>query len=173
MNIGDIKTGLQAVLATTTGITVIFANQDGPIPDAPFATILITTINTPGHDEQLPTDAAGDTDFKGNRDFTLSFQVFGPNAYQYALDLAAALERPSTRELLYGYGIVYVNRENVTDLTEYLDTGFEERAGMDIFFRVSSIHSENTGLIEKVSGTAVYNKADGQPAVTENYTIGD
>lgn len=171
MNLTTLKSAIQTWAETVSGLTVIFANGDGPKPDNPYGTILVSPITFLNHDEILDTDAAGDADFKGDREFTVSFQIFGADAAQYLINTLESLERPTGRESLAIAGIVFVDRTAVNDLSGVLDTGYEERAAVDIRFRTASIHSDNVGYIGSIQMSERYNNADGTPAYEDTSTI--
>lgn len=173
MNLTTIKSAIQSWAETATGITTIFANQDGPKRDNPYATILVSPVNFVGQDEIQTTDSNGDADFKGNREFTVSLQVFGTDAMQYITNVLESLERPPGREALATSGLVFVDRLSVNDLSTTLDTRYEERAGCDLRFRTASIHSDNVGYIGNVNLSEQYNNPDGTPAYQDTSTIGE
>lgn len=160
MNFSAIKTALHAWAFSTVPVQTIFANQNGNVPPLPFCTLFVQPVAFIGQDESS-VDIGGVSTYTGQREISVSVQYFGANAMQNAIDLAESLEADAARALLAVDGLVFVDRNSgVNDLSEVLDTGFEERAGIDLMFRIASVRTENTGLIESTEVTQTIKKPD-------------
>ena len=171
MNITDIKNGLQSIIQTQSGVTTIFANQNAPVPDKPFITLLLTTTNKLGHDVSSQTSDTQET-VTGQRELDVSIQAFGDTSYQILLDLQDSFESVGIRESLAAFGLVYVSNEAVTNADETLETTIEHRALMSVLFRTDSTKIYNNGIIEQVDTTHTIYNPDGSVADNQNYLIG-
>lgn len=161
MNFNALKTAIHKWAFATVAVETIFANQNGNVPPDPFCTLFIQPVGFIGHDD-YSVDGIGDVTYIGQREISVSVQYFGANAMQNAIDLAESLEETAAREGLYSDGLIFVDRvSGVNDLSEVLDTGFEERAGIDLMFRTCSERTQSGGLIDSAEITGDYEKQDG------------
>lgn len=161
MIFSDIKAAIRLWVISVVPLETIFSNQNGNIPPNPFCTLLVMPISFLGHDE-YSIDVNGDLLIKGHREIGLSVQYFGVNAIQNTLNLAESLEGNRSRELLLTDQIVFVNRTSgINDLSELLDTDIDERAGVDLLFRVPSFRIEAADVIDSVETEGELIKADG------------
>jgi len=161
MDFEAIRTAIQAWAVSVVPVETIFLNQDGNVPPLPFCTLLIQPVAFIGQDESS-NDDAGLVTYTGQREISVSAQYFGANAMQNAIDLGESIEMLEARDLIAESDLVFVDRAGgVNDLSELFDTGFEERAGIDILLRVASIRTQAGIIIEKVEIDGEYIKADG------------
>lgn len=161
MDFEAIRTTIQAWAVSVVAVETIFLNQNGSVPDLPFCTLYIQPVAFIGHDESS-NDDAGLVTYTGQRELTVSVQYFGANAMQNAIDLGESIEMLAARDLLALSNLVFVDRAGgANDLSEIVDTGYEERAGIDILIRVSSVRTEAGIIIESVELDGEYFNADG------------
>lgn len=172
MNFAAIKTALHTWAVSVVAVETIFANQNGNKPENPYCTLLVQPVQFLGHDE-YSIDTLGEITYIGQREISVSVQYFGTGAMQNAIDLSESLETFTAREGLQADGLVFVDRASaVNDLSEVEDTGFEERAGVDLLFRTCSERSQSGGLIENTVIIGEYDKQDGSPVIQRIETIG-
>lgn len=162
MDFEAIKTAVHGWAVSVVPIETIFLNQDGNVPPSPFCTLFVQPVAFFGHDESS-NDDDGLVTYTGQREISVSVQYFGNNAMQNAIDLGESLEMLAARDLLAESDLVFVDRVGgVNDLSELLDTGFEERATIDILLRIASIRTQSGGtVIESTELTSEYKNADG------------
>ena len=170
MNISYIKAAIQSIVETQLSVTTIHANQNAPIPEKPFITLLLTVTEKIGHDEPVQTSDTEQT-ITGQREFEVNFQAFGDTAYQLMLDLQDAFEADTIRADLAAAGIVYVSNESVTNADTILDTKIEHRASMVVLFRTDSTKLYTNTIIEQVDVTQTVYNPDGTIADNSNYLI--
>ena len=170
MNLDDIKAKLQSVIQTFTSVTTIYANQNAPIPDKPFITLLVTVTNKIGHDEPVQVSDT-QQEYAGQREFDVSIQCFGDTSYQTLLNLHDYFETALLRDSLATSGIVYVSNEGITNIDEILDTEIEHRASMNVLFRIDSTTLYDSGIIEQADVTQTIYNPDGTVANNDNYLI--
>lgn len=171
IDLSAVKTALYTWANTASGITVVFADQSAPRPAKPYISLKVTGLNSIGHDYEGLPDATGDASFRGNREFQVYAQTIGSNAIQYAEALHSSLEMRASRDQLATAGIVFVENLGINDITELLETEWEERAQIDFRFRIASVDTENVGLIEHVEVTQTINDVDGSTIETSTYTV--
>jgi len=155
-----LKTGIYNWVISVIPISTIFLNQDGSIPSLPFCTLYVQPITFFGHDE-FKNDDNGLVTYTGQREFTLTVEYFGLGAMQNAHDLVESLEMQNARDLLAESDLVFVDRASgVQDLSELVDTGFEERASIDLILRTASIRTQAGTIIDSSQTTGDLIKAD-------------
>jgi len=168
VNFSAIKTAIQQWAVSVVPVETIFANQDGNIPDDPFCTLYVQPVSFLGQDENK-INANDDFEYKGHREISIAAQYFGANAMQNAIDLGESIETFSARDLVALSGLVFVRRAaDATDLSAVVDTGFEERASIDVLIRTASIRTEtpqNGDIIESVGVGSTYDMPDGSQKV--------
>lgn len=147
-----LKTALYAWASSNTpALTpVIYYNQDGVRPAKPYITLFLRDFVQIGWDYVPKPDALGDADIIGNREFTLQIESYGANAMQVLENLRSSLQNPNVLDTLRANNIVFVNQFPINDTTVLLDTQYEERATMDILFRIAQTIEPNLGVIEIV-----------------------
>lgn len=133
----DIKAALYTWVASETGLTTIWSDQNAPQPATPYITLKI--ISGPvkiGGSDSIVWDVASQSFFLGGqRQFTLSIQSFGAGGLQAMSDLLTSTENPDVITASFSdNGVAVANTPSVTDLTQMLSTTFEERQSMDVMF---------------------------------------
>ncbi len=149
--------------AALGGRTVVWANQDMPVPAKPYGTLLVATPDNPGrfpgagHDEvRLSSTAPGVQTYWAHRQHTISLQVYsddttGDTSAPYLLGAALErLNRQSDRAGLFLAGLSVQGASQVRDLTAMLPTRPESRAQADLVVTTVSKTTEDVGRIEHV-----------------------
>lgn len=156
MNITTIKNALYAWASSNAGgTTVVWADQAVPRPPRPY---IVLRLNGPfrvaGADEIRPTTTPGVPEVTGHRRLVLSVQVHGTGIEQKANDLNLSLNKQSVLALFRIAGISVINEGDITNLTEYLETKFEELYAFDIELLVTALMTDSSGYIltTEVSG---------------------
>lgn len=136
---------------TPSTIPVIFSNQNSPRPSTPYVSLLINSFVQIGNDySPRPTDSTSEIDLAGDREFTLEVQVFGGSHLQILENLRSSLQKETVLNELRSKGVVFVLQNPITDISAVFDTRFEQRATMDILFRISQTIEDDHGAIETV-----------------------
>lgn len=158
--------------------TVIWAEQNAPIPDGAFATLRLASLVQVGQDFTAPPVETGpgtdvfESDITGNREFTLEVQTFGADAFGRAEAIRSSLQRVSVLDALRAAGIVFVDRLGITNVTALDGNRQEERAAVDILFRAAQVQTEELPVIETVEvESAKYLSPDGSTAYEDSFTI--
>lgn len=149
---------------------VIWDKPNVPRPCEPYVTLnLIVTSMKTGHDSWI-YESGDNFCIGGQRIATLSVIAYGPDlkeqvpqginsAQQIILDLRDSLENPLVLEKLGANGLAVHNEPTVNDISALLETGFQDRANMDIMFGFAHNQSVPVGIIEKVTGEGTFEGA--------------
>jgi hypothetical protein len=150
MNISTIKTALWTWANTNigTGVTVVWADQASPRPVRPYATIKIASVNrVSGQDEQRFSGTNGVLQIVGHRRLNVSMQIRGASIAQNAHNLQMSLSKPSVLATLRASSIAVSSEGNLTNLTEFLETSFEEIYNFDVEFLTLATLTDDNGYI--------------------------
>jgi hypothetical protein len=129
---------------------VIWANQDGHRPAAPFAQMdVIAGPQAIGPAEQRYKDVDTYT-YAIRKRCTLSMQFFGNDALMRADAVINALEMPSRQSYLQSAGIAVWGSEGPRDVTAFMDTKHEGRATLDLFLSYPDPVDDVPGEIRRV-----------------------
>lgn len=150
---------------------IIFSDQDAPRPEKPYMTVKLQNFVALGHAQLSDVDGNGLGTFIGDREFTVSLQTFGENAFQYLDTALSSLARPNAQTALDAGFLAFVDHLTTNDITDALESGHEERAQMDLLFRIASVSTEDVGLIEKVEAASEMKDETGTVRVSTNLTI--
>ncbi len=141
------------IQAVHTDATVIWANQKGKKPGAPF--IVLDVIAGPQNIGPAGERyAAEDTYRYGFRKrATLNVQIFADDALVRAQQIANAIELPSFQGILQQASISVWGTEGPQNVTELLDTIFEPRANLDLLISYPDPIEDVPGEIRRVRVT--------------------
>ena len=143
---------VQPVLGLATS-NVIWADPNAPRPELPYATLKINSRSRRMSDHHGAPDDDGNAKVKGDREFTLYVQYFGPDAVAFLGTFADKMQLRSVHADFVAQKIIPYNIGDVTDVAELLGgTGgkIEPRAAVDVFFRYKSSLDDAVGVIETV-----------------------
>lgn len=139
-------------------VTVTFAEalsgKDGPRPNPPYVTIKVISGPRPRGFDELRREA-GTSNFtvSGMRQYTLSIQGFGMGIRDELSDLVSKMDDPYASIERKGIGIV--DRGDVVDISDLMETGYERRAQLDVIFNAAKNLPSSIKPIERasISGT--------------------
>lgn len=122
---------------------VIWDRPNIPRPrteDYLYATLSFLTgpVRVGGQDAAFINDL-DQMEVRGFRQLTISVIVYGNdkvNVLQLASDLQSSLHQPSVLQGLDASGLSVIEQGSVADISALLETGFEERAQLDVLFGV-------------------------------------
>lgn len=127
-------------------------NADSPRPPKPYITLKI--ISGPGRitiDDEMVLNKKDKHTLVGQRSYTISAKAFGQDYMDGLNDASTVLDDPDFWENLRDKAqIAVTGRTSVIDISAKLETGFERRASLDIFFNSVNNKETNIGTIEKV-----------------------
>lgn len=147
--------------ALTLGRSIIWLDQNAPRPSKPYIGLRLSPFVSIGQDYFTPPrDSDENILIQGNREFTLEIQHYGIDALQTLETINFSLQKFSVRESLSSGGIVFVDRLQINDISILLNAQYEERAAMDLLFRVMNSDTEELGIIEKAKIEMTYKDYD-------------
>ncbi len=149
----DIRQGLYSWIMKELKITTLFAEQYKIRPQkTPYAVIRTSVITAYGlMDESAEVDNDGLAEIDGHRRMSVNIEVIGQGSNEKTLQLQASLSKVNVLgELWNVYGIAILDKGDITNITELLETEGLERASLDIRIGYAVQYIENQGLIEKV-----------------------
>jgi hypothetical protein len=157
ININEIKEALQSTITAIVEMPVIFANQNAPRPDSDYITILLSTVVDNGIEFFSKADSVtGEITKIINKDLSFSIQCISENGMQILENLKTEITKQVYLDMLYNCNVIFVNANDVNDTTVLLESHYmETRAGIDMFFRSWTEDTEETGIIEEITGTGV------------------
>jgi len=127
-------------------VPAIWMHPNAPRPLVPYVALHMKTINSKGVDVFL----LDTNEVVGNRDFVLMIQAFGLGSMGFLESLKTSLEKPSIQLYLSQNDLVFVDRLSINDISEVVDSRWEERSQMDLLMRFAQVDSDDPGTIEHV-----------------------
>lgn len=130
--------------------TVIYANQSGPAPGKPFATIMVTSVDELGLPETSPVDDQGNEVIVHDYRAGVSVTFVGETAGLMALAAQKSLGEPDTQELYRTGGLGLLGWSAAQHVPAVRGLGAEDRWVMDLVVTGRSATPVYVGLIEHV-----------------------
>jgi len=138
-------------------------NQSSPAPpDSPKVALSILTGPIQiGNNDPLLYDKSTDTfNVSGVRNLVIEVNVYGSDALKIASNLSISIQRPDVQQFFRAQNIsVGASQPNVINISELLDTIFEERRMFELNVMVAYINEtnlgESIGSIDKVIAEGV------------------
>lgn len=181
MNWNAIENALRTWVRSATGLgdaAVIFADQTGQRPAAPFVTIKLGTIIPLGAFDETRTIYDADADpgeevelrVSGQREFSVSLQAFSTVVTSPTSDTLparallgkcqTALQLPTVKAAFDTAGVSCFDVGSVLNLSALVGTLFEGRAALDCRFYATDTASEFVGFIDEVETTSYLGPPD-------------
>lgn len=140
---------------------IVWANQDLSRLTGQFITMLLGDLAVLGSADEVTHDYDADRDpgqeieisVQGRRSFPLSLQCFGNgdlSGRALLSRLQTSLSFPSVLSLFEAADIACYDAGPIQDVTAVLETTFEPRAAMELYFHGSEVVSERNTFIETV-----------------------
>ena len=119
-----------------SSIAVIWVEDNGPKPNLPYLTLRRSTLIKYGHEYISAPNNSGIAKISGDRDLTINLQAYGSNAFGRLEDLYSAQMLPASQEFLQLGNLSLIDQLAIGNITGLNDTLFEQRAQMDLLFRL-------------------------------------
>lgn len=180
LDFNAIKTNLYnwASANVPVGMPVIFLYPNAPRPQTPqggmldYVTLLISSTSQIGWDYvPRPVDNSGTVNQTGDREFTLSVNAYGGNVLTVLENLRTSLQKQTVLDSLTANGLVFCNWFDINDITDLVDSRFEQRATMDIRFRIAQTYTDTLGTIATTVLREIIKNVDGTTVYDETVTI--
>ena len=101
----------------------------------------------------------------------MSINYFGALPFENLMKAYNSLEKPTLIEDFNAAGIAFWEKTEVQNLTDILETRFEERAAFDFMIGFADNIEDDPGVIEKVDLTATVT-ADGKDRLIDSVSFG-
>jgi hypothetical protein len=171
INIKSLKINTATIIKQLSGLNVIWSNQNANTPAGDFILLKISSFRIIGSTDYESNPILADqllNKYKittaGDREFVLSLQCISENSFEILLDLINELRLNKNLEILSEKKLVFVGQEgSVADITTMINGAFENRASVDLIFRISKNYSsEDSYEVE------IINKIDINAEITGN-----
>jgi len=142
----------------------IRAKQDAPRPPGAYADVDFLSDTSVGWEQHELEDNTGDLDITdtitGPREMMMSIGFYKDGAIDNCRKVRTAVTRESIQELFSQGGIALGRRSDVREISEPLESGWEERAQFDIVLNttgsdsdiIRSIRSVDIGMVFESNG---------------------
>jgi len=175
MKIKETKDSIWSVITNFVGIPVVWADQKFDRikllqKSGSYCTVkLIAGPLKVGANVELVSGSKMQS--FGNRNMTFSVNIYGENAINTLSNLHDLMMSSVFRHMLhfegvqYGIEIAIIDTPNIQNLSELMQTNFEERLQLDFRVRVVSLAEFDIELIENVSSdpNSGYDRYEGDP----------
>lgn len=123
-----------------------------PRPNSKYLTLKISAgpIKVGLEDDKRYNTTSEKFDLVGERRYTASIQAFKAEVTDILESISSGLDDLNAKLYFDEKGIVIENRGNVLDISSLIETGFEDRASLDVTFRAINIQSAEITPLEKV-----------------------
>lgn len=173
----EIESALHRWFAESTGVQIIWANQDATQPAYPYGTLNVISGPTKigGVDENrcVIRDGQAILQTLGQREITVSCQLnvgkpntHNPEMHSRALMSRAqsALDMQSFRAELRAAGLSVIEEQAPANFDLQVADKWISRTQMDVRFHITICIEEDIDTIETVSYTGMVSRAEGDPA---------
>lgn len=170
----NIKTSLYnwALANVPAGMPVVFYFPNAPRPTVDYVSLLISSVMQVGWDYvPQPTDTAGDVEQVGDREFIVTANAYGGDVLTVLENLRTSLQKQTVLDTLRANGIVFVDWFPINDITDLIDSRFEQRATMDIRFRIAQEYTDVLGTIAQIEAEEVILNVDGTIVLDQTVLI--
>ena len=151
-----------AIANIPSGMPVIWLYPNAPRPTVDYVSLYISTVTQIGWDwTQDPLNDSGVSQMVGDREFTVQAQAYGGDPVTILNNLRTSLQKQTVLDSLRAVGIVFANWFAINDVTELVDSRYEQRASFDILFRIADVYTDTLGVIDTVNiQETIYNPAN-------------
>lgn len=173
----EFKSGIYNWVNNNTNVTLIrWARQNDPGKiSLPYIDLFIREMENIGQDyETAPNNTTAYASVYGNRDCILEISYYGEDAIQSLNQLYMSVRTYDVKQQFLQDEIVFVRKESILDLTELIDTRYEERALATFIMRYASeFTDDNAGVIGTVENMEIdYVRPDGTTLI-QTFNIPD
>ena len=168
INFKALRVNLAKLVKELTGNTVIFSNQNANAPYGDFIVLKVSSVRFIGATDWESSPNQNElAETQGDREVVLSIQVISESSMEILLDLVNKLNLNSNLELLTSKKLAYVALDgDISDITVQINNSFENRATVDMVFRISKNYYDATAEAGKdnigiITSVAISGQLDG------------
>ncbi|WP_313378003.1 phage neck terminator protein [Achromobacter insolitus] len=142
----------ELIEAAAGGVTVIFAEENGPRPHAPYVALSVRWTQA-SNAEAGRVGEDGMQSVRQHDDATVELQAFGPAAYDSLDELGLKLRHPVYRDRAEALGLALFEIGRLQNIPVLRDAArYEKRGVMELGIRYARSFAAHVGLIEAVEG---------------------
>lgn len=146
-----IKKAIADAVENATGLIVIYANQNAPVPSSSYATVFVTPSLKTGYDGVSYVNNDTDPDLtetvEGLRQITASINFYKDDAILNASNFVSQLQSATMIQFFKDQGLGFGGVSDIRDISEIDKQLWQERAQLDLtFFAVSEFSSVTTSI---------------------------
>lgn len=161
-----------AVANVPSGMPVVYYFPNAPRPTVDYVSLLLSTLEQIGWDfRPEPENDDGDVEQVGDRELVVQIQAYGGQVFNVLENLRTSLQKVTVLDSLRANGIVFVSWYPIQDITDLIDSRFEQRASMDVRFRLANVYDDVLGTIAQVELEEVVLNVDGSTVIDETVLI--
>lgn len=165
VNLTELRAAIYTVITTLTGKAAIWQNQNAPTPAGDFIILKITSLRMIGNDWQGAPDINELAQTQGDREVVLGIIAVSKDSMGILLELENKLELQSTLDLMNVAKMAYVGKDgDIIDITTEINGSFENRASVDLRFRISKNYSsdtlDNVAIVESIKYESSFENSD-------------
>ena len=161
-----------AVANIPSNMPVVWLYPNAPRPTVDYVSLYISTINQIGWDyKNAPQTDDGINEQVGDREFILQCQAYGGDPMTVLQNLRTSLQKESVLDTLRANGIAFTDWFGVNDITSLIDSRFEQRASVEMLFRIADVYNDNVGVIDTVELEEIIKDPTGSIVYDETITI--
>jgi hypothetical protein len=136
-----------------SGIQTIWQQESGPRPPRPYATLRLNTgqVKIGGQDNLRQDPTTGVYSLNGPRRITVACNIYGDGALERLTKVRDSLDDPAVIDQLDASGIAVEDDGEPQNITEALESHFEDRALMDVIFLVQADRTTGATSVAKIS----------------------
>ncbi|SSW67311.1 hypothetical protein AVE30378_02557 [Achromobacter veterisilvae] len=143
----------ELIEAAAGGVPVIFADEDGPRPGAPYVTLAVRWAQA-SNAEAVRMGNDGIQSVRQHDDATVELQAFGSAAYDRLDELGLRLRHALYQERAEALGLALFEVGRLQNIPVLRDaTRFEKRGVLELGIRYARSFAAPVGMIEAVEGT--------------------
>lgn len=166
LSFADIDNYLYTWVATYTGETIVWANENIEKEDLPFLMLRRNTTKSIGQ-AHIDVHEDGYLLLARAHEMVVNAQAFGTNAMGRLDAFLMLANNPLAVDALSENGISFINDlSDIQNITGLVDSRYEERATVDVMFRFYIVYGEDgsieTGIIQKVDIDGTYYLGDAE-----------
>lgn len=145
---------------------IVIANQNHPMPDGELLVVNLLNVANITRGDHAGIDNNGVETVYIQYEASFSFNFYGENSLNNAIQLADSMKLDDAKILLKNQGFTIANSAiNINNLDVLIGSRFEKRAQFDVLFRGCRELSNTVGFIETIKGQYVFN------GILSNYEV--
>ena len=165
-----IEVALNLWASSAVVVPVIWKHENAPAPATDYITLHVFSTAREGR-AYVGLPNGGSSNITENAVLTLEVQSFGKSCSDLLYQLRMSLEKPSVQDSLRASGIVYVDKNPISDASETIGSTWEPRDVAEFHFRYAQRDTDTMGTIQSVEMQKIFIGPDLNTITVETVTI--